>query len=63
MILPHVAAERLRSDSGGGAHITTARTKMPVWTIPPADTHDRGGISDEQVCCPLAQEPVELPLP
>ena len=24
--------------------LTTARTKTPAWTVPPADTHDHGGI-------------------
>ena len=48
-------------DSGGGAHLTTAQTKTPAWTIHPADTHDRGGISVELVCSPQAQGPVEQP--
>ena len=31
--------------------------------VHPADTHDRGGTYDEHVSFPLAQEPVELPVP
>ena len=50
-------------DSGDGARLTTAWTKTPAWTVPLADTHDRGGIPDEHVCFHLAQEPVEQPAP
>ena len=51
------------TDSGGGVLLTTARTKMPAWTLPPAKTHDRLWTPDEHMCSPVAQEPVEQPLP
>ena len=44
------------SDTGGGVRLTTSRTTM---FVPPADTHDRGGSSEEHVCFPLTQGLVE----
>ena len=56
-------SNELRPPDYGGAPLTTARTKTSIWTVPPADTHNRGGISYKHVCFPLAQGPVEQLVP
>ena len=53
----------INSDPGGGALFTTARTKTPAWTLPSAEAQDRLWTPDEHMYLPLAQEPVEQPVP
>ena len=44
-------------DPGGGVLLTTTHTKTP------AENQDRPRAPDEHMCFPLAQEPVEQPVP